>query len=314
VVELLAVLAVLGLLLSLLVPAVQASREASRSIECRNHLHQWGVALNHFESVRKRFPGCHGVAVAPGPLGLQSPHVGLLHYLELASTANQFVALPVSLHIGELAWYSGPDWAHETIPVFLCPSDAGPWGTNYVFCTGSSLGIFGGSRAGVFSQFSGLRAAEVVDGISNTAAVSEQLISPPNSGAFDRRVHYWFSGAKLIMPADSIETTLESLCQSPGHESAPYDRTDGWEWYIGSYGRTWYNHTAVPNATTVDCSAEGWPTLSSTMGIHPARSWHPGGVNVLVLDGSARIVSNSVDETVWSATATVAGGEPQGVW
>jgi prepilin-type N-terminal cleavage/methylation domain-containing protein len=309
--ELLVAIGVLALLLAVALPAIQASRETSRGVQCRNHLHQWGTALHGFEASHRRFPGAYtGIR---NPVDLYSPHVALLPHVEQSAVQRRLDEDGITKSITEKSWWDSADWVREPLPGFLCPSDAGAWGTNYVFCTGKSLRLFNEQKGGVFHEQWGLTTGDVLDGLSNTIGVSEQLIAPPGLNRFDPEIHYWFTGLGDFLSDDDVERTLRDVCQSPGYDSAPFDTADGWQWFYASYGRTWYNHAGPPNSRLIDCSAHS-RTLLSDWGFHTARSRHPGGVNTLAMDVAVRFVNESIDEAVWQSAATVRGGEARHAW
>lgn len=314
VLELLVVLVVLGLLAALLMPAIQASREASRSIECRNHLHQFGVAIHSFEATHKRLPSLIGVPELP-PQGIEgfSPHLRMLDLLGYPALAKQAAGgISTSPSMRPYYWDLTAAWAKEPIPLFLCPTDGGPWGTNYVFCTGSGIAAIDEYlkpwQVGAFSSFNGHRLSEIADGLAHTTAMSEHVIAPPDRPGFDRRIHYLLTGLKEVLPPDQLDQALRKVCPTADPQSTPYDPIVGWQWYVPSYGRTWYNHAAVPNSPEVDCSAEPPDPEDAWFGFHPPRSWHPGSVNLLALDGAVRVVSEGIDVGVWQEMATIAGG------
>ena len=313
--ELLAVVAILGLLTATILPAVQQAREASRRADCSNRMRQIGLALHAFEQSKRTFPAnCTGIG--RDERGLYSTHVALLPYLELTALRNQMEEQPATLDLMIESWNTAPAWTRQEYSALMCPSAAGPWGTNYTYCTGSmtTISFARDERSGAFSSYVPRRAGEFRDGMSHTAALSEHLVAPAAPSDFDIRVHYWFSGASSMMSSADIETALPSICQSGGHLTAPKDDTVGWQWYLGSYGRTWYNHTETPNSTRIDCSAASPAPPLSTQGMHPPRSRHPQGVNVLAMDGSVHFVSDSIDYGVWKAMATIAGSEATESW
>jgi hypothetical protein len=202
-----------------------------------------------------------------------------------------------------------------TVPLFLCPSDAGravsdSFGpTNYAGCTGSGAG--GGTpfeTDGLFGINSRTRPRDIVDGLSRTVAYSESLLgagqrATTNRAGIDVQTGYGFT---FTAPLD------EGPCSRPFY----YNFTDlrGFSWANGEYRTTLYNHTRVPNSPVLDCLAALMSTpdlarMYAGYGWRAARSRHPSGVNVVKADGSGQFVGDSVDPAVWKALATRAGGE-----
>jgi prepilin-type processing-associated H-X9-DG protein len=195
------------------------------------------------------------------------------------------------------------------VPLFVCPSDpAGgqvpgepDFGTNYVANNGSGTVGYGliASGEGLFIQRP-VRVADVTDGTSNTVAFAESLLGngqvPASAAAADPRfVVFEVPGGNDPTPAD---------CDSAA--SGAWSARRGAKWIDGHYGNSLYNHFYAPNPRGKwDCG-----NGSHNKGLSAARSFHTGGVNVLVADGSVRFVTDAVDLlTTWRPLATRAGGE-----
>ena len=197
-VELLVVIAIIGVLVALLLPAVQAAREASRRMKCTNHLKQFGVALHNYADTYKVFPNRRG-----GFGGLQanriSPFVQLLPYLEQKAMHDRIqagdpanpTAFPPGGPRGDASWAV---W-NTPPPVFRCPSDPAAItrgnsdkGHNYVLCEGDQVNFVNTSTntRGMFTRLACRRFAEVTDGTSNTLLMSETCCNVPtgNGGEF----------------------------------------------------------------------------------------------------------------------------------
>ncbi len=320
-VELLVVIAIIGILLAVLLPAVQAARESSRRTQCLNHLHQLGVAVANFESARKHLPP--GSDSKPYVQAPSHPHsfyrwsalAYLLLYLEQGQVVDQ-------LHL-ELPLYGtnfqvtpeNREGVATILPTLLCPSDRGVavadgFGpTNYVVCLGT--GLAGGTpfeTDGAFYINSATRLAELRDGTSHTVTLSESLLGDGPESFTDRR---------LVDPQTTYAFTFtvplnESACQAASRFN--FTNRRGFSWANGEYRCALYNHYLPPNSTQTDCVAA---RLSGDVsqryagyGWRAARSRHPGAVNVLWADGAARPVTDRVDLAVWRAAATRAGDEP----
>ncbi|HVJ80225.1 MAG TPA: DUF1559 domain-containing protein [Planctomycetia bacterium] len=284
--ELLVVIGVIGILLALLLPAIQAAREAARAATCRNNLHQLGIAVSSFETSARVFPSANG---------FPSLHGRLLPYLERAELADGYnaqlsVLSPANTTIAQVQ-FAG----------FLCPSDSAgaqfePGSANYV---GSySLGPEERLIRGPFAYLppKPKRAAEVLRGLSKTAAFSETLL-----GDFTWRP---LRVVWRVRPSYSDSQSLAAACDSfeavPGAEGVPGIR--GREWASSLVSSGLYNHCLPPNSK--NCSNDG----NTVLAVFGATSDHASSVNVLYLDGSVQTVSNSIELAMWRRM-----GDTQGV-
>lgn len=309
-IELLVVIAIIGLLVALLLPAVQAAREAARRMQCRNNLRQIGLALHNYQSSLKVFP--------PGRLDwpyVYSPQAYLLPYLEQANLEN-LINYNVKFYGADSPTWPNAEAARTTVPIYTCPSDGeqvrgSPFGaSSYVGNVGSGLvadgdlttfGRPGPYANGVFFEGSKISFRDLTDGSSNTVAFSESLLgsgsaSPSGGPPGDPRREV------LLLPGGT--PTTPGNC-SPG--SGTWWAERGVRWMQGSYGYTLYNHFYGPNASTYDCNNQ-----SRTHALATARSAHAGGVNVLLCDGSVRFVAENINLDTWRALATRNGSEVLG--
>jgi prepilin-type N-terminal cleavage/methylation domain-containing protein/prepilin-type processing-associated H-X9-DG protein len=314
-IELLVVIAVIGLLIALLLPAVQAAREAARRADCSNRLKQIGLALADYENTYRIYPPGEIGTNEASTLPLILPFLGELAVWEsynfsvgLNLTAENLTARQKTL--GCFQCPSQPSRRPLTFP-FICPDGCGV--TNFV----QSIGNHASSHTpyGLFGRNYGARVREVVDGLSKTAAFSEIALGPSTDGG----------GAGFIFPATSPEHLTVALqvplatwpagtdadvipvpeCQNYSHVNF-VDR--GKQYYRGVLALTNYTHTVPPNWQNRDCLR--WPAVSH--GHLAARSYHDGGVNVVMADGSVHFVSNTIDLRVWRALGSKAGNESVG--
>jgi len=318
-IELLVVISIIGVLVSLLLPAVQAAREAARRASCVNHLKQLGLALHHYHEVVGSFPV--GFLYPSGPIPdttsvLQyrwSALAQMAPQLELTSLHNALnFTFPLAYRPsggGSAFW---PFYPCNTtamavhVETFLCPSDgvpapaadSGP--TNYTFCAGD--GSNGGEAAaanGVFILGPAITIAQIVDGTSQTAAISEQPLGI--AGPYNQ-----VSPTPVPQP---VTRAFARASAPPLTDAACAASAPGWllnkgaAWWDGNYLNTLYNHHYPPNARQPDCVTYHNP------GWKAARSLHPGGVNLLFSDGHVSFMKDSVNLSLWRALSTRNGAE-----
>jgi len=345
-VELLVVIVIIGMLIALLLPAVQAAREAARRMSCTNKLKQLGIAVHNHESTHGVMPAAFTGTVPeeyanyglPAYFWSWSALAELSPFLEQTAIYNT-MDLKQPMYIMDASYNTTITEVNRPavgtmVSLFLCPTDvqqpvadtaygiARPGSTNYVFCTGSGTtrgnASFGGSlwnTDGAFMARNRLSVTNLSDGTSNTCLASESILgvgatrvnSPP--GPTDSKAynyHYRYAGDNLT------NGLTDKLCNDAMQWN--YEHPRGFLWASGEYRCTSYNHYMPPNSMVMDCIANvdyatGGDEATSSLGFRAARSWHTGGVNILLGDGSVRFVSNTVAEGVWRAYATRNGGE-----
>jgi prepilin-type N-terminal cleavage/methylation domain-containing protein/prepilin-type processing-associated H-X9-DG protein len=322
-VELLVVIAIIGVLVALLLPAVQSAREASRRIKCANHLKQIGLALQNYESTFKILP-MGTMNIASGGVGIannSSPHPMLLPYLEQGNAVSLF-----DFNSDINGSTTNLQARQQKVPVFACPSQpptppfvpsatqcpTGCGQTNYMQSLGNNANY--ATADGPFGRRYGARFAEIADGLSNTAMFAEVLIGPGAS-----------SGSQIVVPAGSRDdyavatdlnfstwdgsatgdTVAVSACDTRATPAWPYR---GKQYYRGTVVTTYYSHTLTPNIKFRDCIRG----TGLDRGHMAARSYHTSGVNAVFGDGSVRYANNNVDALVWRAAGSKNGGDTVG--
>jgi prepilin-type processing-associated H-X9-DG protein len=180
--------------------------------------------------------------------------------------------------------------------------------TNYAACAGSGgSGANAGSPIntdGIFYVNSRTRIGQLLDGTSHTAMMSESILGTPNgvAPAKDPQVDYKFTLAAPLTSAGCASTQQWNVADG---------RSFGW--VSGEFRCALYNHYYLPNSASPDCLGvvlAGGPSTSYTpYGWRTARSRHPGGVNLMMADGSVQFVVDGVDAMVWLAWSTRSGGE-----
>jgi len=322
-IEVLVVISLIGALLGILLPSLQAARETVRRTNCSNNLRQLGVALTTHESARGVFPV--GAESREWPARPNFPHQ-FFRWSVLAHLAPFYeesgllddLDLTVPLYTGfgpeSVAPRNRPTVA-RLVPLFLCPSDLGravseTFGpTNYAGCTGS--GGDGGTpfeTDGIFFINSRVRAKDVSDGLSGTVTFSESILGQGPRATTSPAGIAADTGYGFI-----FKTPLsEAACGRPFY----YNFTDlrGFSWANGEYRTTLYNHSRPPNSTELDCLAAVMDTtdmakMYAGYGWRSSRSRHPGGAHVAMADSAVRFMADAIDPAVWKAISTRSGGE-----
>ncbi|WP_165245896.1 DUF1559 domain-containing protein [Paludisphaera soli] len=348
-IELLVVIAIIAVLIALLLPAVQSAREAARRSQCINNLKQLGLAVHNYHSAINAVPplfGNFGQAPngpsepgGPWPLGWMVHLLGYMEQQALFNSANfSFGAFGVA-NINTLST--------TKVNAFVCPSESlkiGGWiastFTNYHANFGgpSSMASWSGAfvplrsdpgdrpgytNAVTTANLSTLGFESFTDGTSNTAMISEKLIGlagfVPNAvpgSQNGKRVSFQSS---LSLGWDTATGTADAQaflngCKAIPSTTAPTNPT---QWsgacWNGSHAGTLhfnsYGHLMTPNGLSC-VAANSWGGAPGGFNdAITATSNHPGGVNVVMVDGSVKFVKDSVSPQVWWGIGTRNQGE-----
>jgi prepilin-type N-terminal cleavage/methylation domain-containing protein/prepilin-type processing-associated H-X9-DG protein len=302
-IELLVVIAIIGVLIALLLPAVQSARESARRAQCTNNLKQLGIAMHSYHDQHQTLP--------PGRIRSRVEGLGLV-YSAFAQILPQiehqplFDSINFDLNADRGIGLLENDTARRTrVATFLCPSDTttdfdepSQSPINYQLNVGTRHPIR--DNTGVFFENSRVRFADIRDGTSQTAMLSE----------LNRA-----QGFRTNWVVEIVDVPLVSYAETcaPHHPGVP--RARGNRWIYAAPNHTMYSHHRVPNDVLPDCRT-GSPFGNQTNDVWDllaidgaARSFHPGGVNVLFADGSVRGVKDTVSIQIWQPLGTRKGGE-----
>lgn len=281
-VELLVVIAIIGILIALLLPAVQAAREAARRMTCTSHLRQIALAMHLYNDALKKLPPAQQG-------GLTSAFVAILPFLEQGAVRDMYNIKksyhdPVNLRV-----------VNQTIPIYLCPSmylprqvplpdppynEVGAPGS-YAVNTGSEFSLFTISQNGAIihpdSGYTSIGLITQLDGTTNTLLLGEM------NYAFDN--YLWTGGSPV-----------------PGR-SGPGTKWGETRWASGYWCVTWGSTYGMYNPKRL-VSSTAFEELQSF------RSDHPGGANFAFADGSVRFIQEYVDAATLDGLATRGGKEP----
>jgi prepilin-type N-terminal cleavage/methylation domain-containing protein len=310
-VELLVVIAIIGILVALLLPAIQAAREAARRTQCLNNMKQLGLAFQMFHDTNKMLP----TDITGNGKGNSTPYLQILPYIEDSAIKDQYHYDKAPQDNDNISLLRGD------MPEFRCPSadaykmviagageDAGDqkgsYGLNYGYGTYGQLqdgntaatkaaallrrGPFWADPEAGTSAITGKREPGkpmtfkgITDGLSKTYLMLELLQVPSDTpGVQDRRGRLWIYGyaSYQIMTRMAPNSSAADVgqCLESNSFIAPCKRLQG----------------------------DPKPCLNGS------RSKHPGGVVTLKCDGATEFASNDIDLNIWRATSTIVGADP----
>ena len=329
-VELLVVIAIIGVLIALLLPAVQAAREAARRTQCTNNLKQLGLALQNYHDTNKQFVFLMGGtdnSTDTSNWGRASGLTRLLPFMEEMGIYGQLSGpLPKSGGGTWFAWGPSP-WVDNyppyktQVPGLLCPSTTVPtdtwlanWGkSNYMFSVGDFAmenrygRNWSNNFRGMFRLNRGYTFADITDGTSKTIAMSERII-----GSDTRK--FLVKGGVAGLSGFINEPILCRNTATGGKYtvSAVYDFT-GDRYAEGNASTTGFTTILPPNSPSCIEPPSGSPA-DAPSGIYSPTSNHPGGVNAVFADGSVRFVNDNINTGDLTADSPQVGPSPYGVW
>jgi prepilin-type N-terminal cleavage/methylation domain-containing protein len=321
-VELLVVIAIIGMLIALLLPAVQAAREAARRMQCANNQRQWLLALHNYHDVHQCFPP-HGIREAsdggPGTLPRAMP------FIEQAALVQNY-DFSQNVFSGGSGYNSYYDELRAVrLNILTCPSDSNfktaraSEGGSYCVCRGSAIddaSIVDSSANpstadGLFRMGYGIALGHIHDGTSNTLALSEGLYPldrniPIPTGSLSSKYPIYsrgFAGFASEAPTSPGGIALEANMDVKGWsaEATQLGHADHCLLWLPS--RTAYltfDTYSTPNNIAV---GDIWQRNTTNQFI-VARSYHTGGVVTVRADASTHFESNSIDPKVWANLGT----------
>ncbi|MGQ9914106.1 MAG: DUF1559 domain-containing protein [Thermogutta sp.] len=332
------VIAIIGILIALLLPAVQAAREAARRAQCTNNMKQLVLAAHTYHDTFNRLPARQagtGTIFSGGLRLRMSGFVAMLPYFEQKPLYDQII------QANNAPWLNFP-WWNTVLPVLNCPSDTGqtpPIGKargtiSYGFCAGDtyvSSVVSPTERTdqalanqkhpipnrGIFGRLDFTPMANITDGTSNTIAFAER--SRPSNN-LDRGM--------VVVDASADPTTyIPFTCRaywmgqrySPAAVPFKRDTSPGYQWGDGAAFFQAVVTILPPNTSVCLIGNPNWQSGGGhyAPGIWNATSDHPGGVNVAMADGSVRFISDTIDTgslSVVPPAQNTTGPSPYGVW
>ncbi len=317
-IELLVVIAIIGVLIALLLPAVQAAREAARRAQCTNNMKQLGLAVHNYHDSWNMLP----MGEMPGGM---SPQIAILPFVEQVQIYNA-----LNFNLGD-RWI----WTNVAtltvgrtrVSTYICPSEINIdyandgynfYATNYAWNSGTWWpyarqwdGLFGRSYDDDGSLRPFVRAnyslASILDGTSNTLLNAEVANGPLVSGKPRTRVSDCYEVRGLT--ASSTVPQATAACQAINWQAGPIPWSGGWRykgysWVEGSMWRNWFNTIRTPNQTCCTMDNVSWWYI-----MKPASSYHPGVANAVMADGSVKAFKETVSQMIWMGLSTRAGSE-----
>jgi len=300
-VELLVVIAIIGILVALLLPAIQAAREAARRTDCINKMKQFGLAMHNFADVRKTFPPGHTVlnsGPCPAKGGPQTdsraPYtVWILPYIEEQTMFDKFkMNENFGVNIEHKGSGTNDPLQRTAMPPYHCPSNpnAAEDYSNYLGCAGGGAfdmaGICKADNAatfvlhnnGVFYINSKTRFADLTDGTTKTYLMGESRYMVHKNGN-SLKYAFWGAGVAYLSSSWRYYTNLASATEGINQPAA-----------------------VPPNLAAP-------PTSEANVG-RTFGSFHPGGCNMLMGDASVQFLTDTLDLTLHRQLAVRNDGAP----
>ncbi|UUO07681.1 DUF1559 domain-containing protein [Blastopirellula sp. J2-11] len=321
-VELLVVIAIIGVLIALLLPAVQQAREAARRMSCSNQLKQLGLAMHNYHDTYRALPA--RVGGTDYQLKRLSGWIGILPFIEEKALYDRIASGDgVEPSFGPRPWRDFAPFETQ-VQKLICPSETeeainpdkydGKGSANYAFSIGDccrySLDHQAYESRGVFSFYNYCNFKKITDGLSNTVMLGEKGLGTDEKNLIGGIV---VTGSPWVVnDQDGINPGICQAMRPLGKRYPTSTETanfNGRRWSDGAVNLQGFCTILAPNSPSCSRKTNDWSESITT-----ASSYHPGGANAVFCDGSVSFIPETIDTGDLSKMAPQSGPSPYGVW